>query len=433
MKPNTMISKITVRNTFVYKSIVAAVISLILNVFLADNSIAQIAIRGGTSNVTTAISGNSNLVINRPAGIVAGDVMFVNIDKYSFNTAPASSGWTVVAGPANIGGTNYGFILYKVADGSEGTSFTFTLGTSTYCSGSMIAFSGVDYNGGFLVGGGAGGPFDVAPGSISTTGGSASSVTVTPISTNTANAAVIMFGMSGGTDNTPPTFNVWSTSSPGTLSEIYDINGDTYIQTGAAWGTKSTTGPTGASSVTLAGGSNNVGAILIALKKFVCPTITTTAGYNSPVCIGATINLTATNASGGTSPYTYGWSGPLSYTSSLQNPAISNSITSMNGTYAVTVTDSKGCTGSSSVAVTVNPLPVSSVEDQTNITCNAAQDGTITVTATGTGPFFFSDDNGASFFPLSPNPGTASWIFENLMPNTPYRIKVKDANTCISK
>jgi len=45
-----------------------------------------------------------------------------------------------------------------------------------------------------------------------------------------------------------------------------------------------------------------------------CAPFTITCSSNSPVCIGLTINLTS---SGGA---TYSWSGPNSFTSSLQNP-----------------------------------------------------------------------------------------------------------------
>ena len=85
------------------------------------------------------------------------------------------------------------------------------------------------------------------------------------------------------------------------------------------------------------------------------------------------------------------------------------------------------------IDVIVRPSPLSSVTSQTNITCNAANDGTISLSASGgTGPYFFSVNNGVTFLP-SPGPGVSSYTFTNLIPNNPYRIKVKDANGCISK
>lgn len=78
-----------------------------------------------------------------------------------------------------------------------------------------------------------------------------------------------------------------------------------------------------------------------------------TAGSNSPVCAGATLNLTATTVSGAT----YSWTGPNGYTSTAQNPSIANTHTTNSGTYSVKATSSNGCSsGTSTVSVTVNPV-----------------------------------------------------------------------------
>lgn len=73
-----------------------------------------------------------------------------------------------------------------------------------------------------------------------------------------------------------------------------------------------------------------------------------TASGNSPVCINETINLSAL---GGVN---YSWTGPDSYSSTLQNPSIAGATTSMSGTYVVTVTNSYGCTAQAGTSVTVN-------------------------------------------------------------------------------
>lgn len=67
---------------------------------------------------------------------------------------------------------------------------------------------------------------------------------------------------------------------------------------------------------------------------------TPTASSNSPVCPGATINLSATSA---TSGVTYSWTGPGSFSSNAQNPSISNANSGHAGTYSVTVTSAQGC------------------------------------------------------------------------------------------
>ncbi|MCX6199146.1 MAG: PKD domain-containing protein [Bacteroidetes bacterium] len=78
-----------------------------------------------------------------------------------------------------------------------------------------------------------------------------------------------------------------------------------------------------------------------------------TAGSNSPVCAGSDINLTATTFAGAT----YSWTGPGGFTSTLQNPTITNATVGMSGTYTVT-SSANGCSGGapSSTTVVVNPV-----------------------------------------------------------------------------
>ncbi len=76
---------------------------------------------------------------------------------------------------------------------------------------------------------------------------------------------------------------------------------------------------------------------------------------NSPVCIGKDIELTA---SGGTS---YSWTGPNSFSSTLQNPKILNSSIANSGTYTCKVTGSGSCDGTFNINVIVGdnikPIP----------------------------------------------------------------------------
>ncbi len=74
---------------------------------------------------------------------------------------------------------------------------------------------------------------------------------------------------------------------------------------------------------------------------------------NSPVCSGST--LTFSNTSGGTG-VTYNWTGPNSFSSTVQNPSISNVTTTASGVYQVEVTLGS-CTANGSATVTVNELP----------------------------------------------------------------------------
>ena len=59
------------------------------------------------------------------------------------------------------------------------------------------------------------------------------------------------------------------------------------------------------------------------------------------VCEGSNLTLIA-NLSVGTAPFTYSWSGPNGFTSSVENPIINNVSLSAAGTYTLTLTDSLG-------------------------------------------------------------------------------------------
>jgi gliding motility-associated-like protein len=99
----------------------------------------------------------------------------------------------------------------------------------------------------------------------------------------------------------------------------------------------------------------------------------TAINNNVTVCAGQTINL---SASGGNS---YQWIGPNSFSSTLQNPSISNATAANAGTYTVTVTSAAGCTNSAQVQVTVNANPTPTISG-TNVIC-AGQSTTFTASS----------------------------------------------------
>jgi len=89
--------------------------------------------------------------------------------------------------------------------------------------------------------------------------------------------------------------------------------------------------------------------------------ITATATANSPLCSGQTLSLSVSSSASPSVAVTYTWTGPAAYTSTLQNPSIVNSNTTMTGIYTVVVNPG-GCPVTKTVQVSVNPTPtISSV------------------------------------------------------------------------
>lgn len=98
--------------------------------------------RGSTTNATTA-SGNS-LSCSKPTGVVSGDVLLALVT--SNDGSITSTGWTVIghgSGQPDLFDATW---LYKVAGGSEGSSYTFSnnSGTNPPIVVSITAWTGVD-------------------------------------------------------------------------------------------------------------------------------------------------------------------------------------------------------------------------------------------------------------------------------------------------
>ena len=125
---------------------------------------------------------------------------------------------------------------------------------------------------------------------------------------------------------------------------------------------------------------------------------------------GATGKATAV-PSGGTGAYTYAW------TPSGGTNALASNLSA--GTYTVTVTDVRGCTGSASVIIT-QPPALTAAMAHTNDKCNGNSNGTATVTAGGGTP--------AYTYAWAPSGGTNA-IASNLSAGT-YTVTVTDANGC---
>ena len=99
----------------------------------------------------------------------------------------------------------------------------------------------------------------------------------------------------------------------------------------------------------------------------------------SPICTDSTIKLFITN----TYPMlvSYAWNGMLGFTSSQQNPTISNATAAMAGNYSAFVTSQiGGCQSSTgTTAVTINQTPHINFKDSINPTQCATASGSITI------------------------------------------------------
>lgn len=264
------------------------IVSIVLTTLVFVNTaFSQITQRG---TATTASSTSTSLTINKPTGVVTGDVMLVNIAKEN-NTAndPSLSGWTLVAGGAINGSDIRGAVLYKVATSSEPSSYTFALGAGTNDAvGTIVAFYGVDTYGST--------PFDVT-GTMGLSTINGQTATAPGITTTLANTAVIMFAQQSDNRN----FSGWNTTNPGSLTQLYvnEYNGTDDLSIGAAWATKSTAGATGNGVVTLEENNDRWGALMVALRPF-----SVFAGHDQLIS-GASVTLSGSTTASGTPIYAW--------------------------------------------------------------------------------------------------------------------------------
>ena len=139
-------------------------------------------------------------------------------------------------------------------------------------------------------------------------------------------------------------------------------------------------------SVTTPLGCNSdivVGPIVLVLPP---PPAMPVAGNNSPICDGTALDLTATDATPGV---TYSWSGPLGFTSALQNPVINPAHVNQSGIYTVTATKIGCVSAAATTTVVIHPIPNITGISSTNPTTCFGTDGTITLTGLTPGLSYF--------------------------------------------
>jgi len=151
------------------------------------------------------------------------------------------------------------------------------------------------------------------------------------------------------------------------------VAGATYSWTGPGGFTSSLEDPTRPNATTAMSGVYSVTVTVAGCASAAGTTNVTvnplpaapTAGSNSPLCEGMTLNLTASNIAGAS----YSWTGPLGFSSALQNPSIPNVLIANSGTYSVTATV-LGCTGpAGTVVVTVNSTPITPTASNNGPVC----------------------------------------------------------------
>lgn len=143
--------------------------------------------------------------------------------------------------------------------------------------------------------------------------------------------------------------------------------------------------------------------------------VTISASPGLTLCAGQSTTLTA-NATGGTAPYSYRWSGPDGPTDLQTRSA------SIGGDYTVIVTGANGCTATATVTLTVNPPPTVTVNSATMCAGGSA---TIAAAPIGSGPWHYAWTG-----PGATAPGDVASFSATVAGN--YHVVVTDGHNCSS-
>jgi hypothetical protein len=197
---------------------------------------------------------------------------------------------------------------------------------------------------------------------VSATGGSCEGATRTPVTATinplpvigsySSTNPTICFGSNGTiTINGLTPATVYSLSYKKNGNPIGPLNITTnatgqYVITGLTIGTYTQINVTLVST----GCQGDTLSPIVLVQPIIVPT--PTVNNNGPICAGATLNLTATTTPGST----YSWTGP-SYSSTQQNPSITNAQTTNAGTYSVIATYQGCISNAGTTTVVVHPLP----------------------------------------------------------------------------
>ena len=158
--------------------------------------------------------------------------------------------------------------------------------------------------------------------------------------------------------------------------------------------------------------TDNHGCTSQEINQITQPSLLTSAINTSDVtCFGFNNGSLFVNVNGGTSPYTYNWSGTLTG---------NNPVNLGAGTYTVQISDINGCSTSNSATIG-EPSVLSVVAIGTDLTCNGSGDGSAYASVTG-GTFPYT-------FLWNDTPSTTNDYIQNVDAGN-YIVTVTDANLC---
>ena len=230
-----------------------AVLACLLLILTPHMTLAAVAYENHTTAARS--TDGTTLVLNVPSGTVAGDLLLaaIAIDTNETVTAPGTGVWTLVN--QGVNGTAVTLaVFYRVASGSEPTSYTFSWAGNEQAAGVMLRYSGVD----------TATPLDLA--AVAGTG-TTTAPTAPTITTVTNGARIVRFY---GADDDDLNGTPYPAGHIGRVSlESTDTDADS-CSLGVAEMTQATAGATGTAAFALLA-SEEWRAVTVALRPAAAP------------------------------------------------------------------------------------------------------------------------------------------------------------------
>lgn len=199
-------------------------------------------------------TGATSAIINKPASVAVGDLLLACVG-ISTNNNITSTGWTSVIQQAPAAGTGRLGILYRVVDGTEGASFTFSFTTASNGIGVISRYTGV---------------YAVTPIEAQSSGNGASSTTHTAPTATSVSANAFIARVYFGIPSNFTSARSYTITGPPELYDASHTAGYTVMSAGDVQAVAGATG-TQAATFSIAG---NWGAATLALTdtSVVAPT-----------------------------------------------------------------------------------------------------------------------------------------------------------------
>lgn len=334
-----------------------------VNCYGASTGSATVTVSGGSGTYTYSWNGSSSTTATA-SNLVAG-VYSVTVSDGSC-TAPASVTITQPAAPLTV---------------------TVSSQTNVLCFGNSTGAATVSVTGGttaysylWSVGGTSASKTNLGSGVYTVTVTDLKSCTATQTVTITQPASALSVSISTGSiacNN--GTTTATATVTGGTSGYLYLWSSNTGFQTGSTANNLTA----GNYSVSIQDANSCTATSSVTITQPTAILVSSTVTITDVVCYGQSNGAIGISPTGGTSPYTYNWIGPSSYSASIED--ISGIVA---GSYNLTVTDNNGCKSYNGFTV-AQPNELDVVLTGSSVSCSGGSTDINSNVSGGTSPYTY--------------------------------------------